>query len=338
MIDLAPWLAGVPAPTMDRLGAARRVLAVGHENPDADTIGASLAVARIVEAQGGVATLVCNDPVPDLYDFIPGADAFRTEPDPESQYDLLVISDCGGLDRIGPVYGRFQPLFDALPRVVLDHHASTRDVGAADWVEPDAAATCEMVALLGLRLGVDLGGATGGLATALMAGIVMDTAVFAHPNTTSRTLAVAAALLEAGAPLAEIARRLYRTKPTAQLRLFGRILGRLETAAGGRVVHSTVLTEDFLVTATAPEHAEGLIDLLSQAAEAEVVLLFKEAGPSTRVSVRTRRGGVDATVLTGRFGGGGHARAAGATLEAPLASARDQVLAEAVRLIGGSGR
>jgi phosphoesterase RecJ-like protein len=333
VIDLGPWLGDVPEATVERLRGAQNVLAVGHENPDADTIGASLAVARIVEHHGGRATPVCSDPIPAVYDGIPGIDAFRTEPDLDRPYDLLVISDCGGVDRIGPVYGRFQPLFDALPRIVLDHHASTRSVAREDWVDPAAAATSEMVALLALRLGVPLDAAGGRLAAALMAGIVMDTATFAHPNTTPRTLAVAAALLETGAPLSEISRRLYRSKPTAQLRLFGRILGRLDVAAGGAIVHATIVPEDFLETGAAAAHSEGLIDLLSQAEEAAVVLLFKAAGDGTRVSVRTRPGGVDAVELTARFGGGGHARAAGATVAAPLDAARALVLAEAERLI-----
>ena len=63
-----------------------------------------------------------------------------------------------------------------------------------------------------------------------------------------------------------------------------------------------------------------------------MAILFKESGSATRISVRTKPGGVDATVLTGTFGGGGHARAAGATVELPLDPAREAVLAEARRL------
>jgi len=81
-----------------------------------------------------------------------------------------------------------------------------------------------------------------------------------------------------------------------------------------------------------PEQSEGLIDWLSQAEHAEVAILFKEADGATRISVRTRTGGVDATVLTGTFGGGGHARAAGATVDLPLAQARPIVLARAAEL------
>jgi phosphoesterase RecJ-like protein len=332
-IDLSPFLAAVPDIVVERLRGARHVLAVGHENPDADTLGGTLGVVAIVEALGGRADPVCTDPPPPLYDFIAGIDRFRTDPDPEAGYDLLVVSDCGTLDRVGAVRERHAELFERLPRVVIDHHASNDGAGEADWIDPASAATCEMVALLAARLGLGFDGPVGqGMAAALMAGIVMDTATFAHPNATPRTLAVSAALVEAGAPLSDISRRLYRSKPEGQLRLFGRVLDRLESADGGRVVWSTLWDADLAATGTEPPQSEGIIDLLAQADDAEVMILFKEAGPTTRLSVRTKPGGVDATILTGRFGGGGHARAAGATVALPVDQARPAVLAEAARL------
>jgi len=332
-VDLQPYLAAVPDAIVRQLSASRRVLAVSHENPDADTIGAALGVARLVEAAGGAADLLCTDPIPPLYGFMAGSERYRTDPDPDASYDLAVIVDCGSLERIGEVGARHAELFERLPRVVIDHHASNEARGDADWIDPGAAATCEMVTLLAARLGVDLAADGGGLAANLMAGIVMDTATFAHPNATPRTLVVSAALVGAGAPLSDISRRLYRSKPDAQLRLFGRVLDHLETADDGRIVWSSLTEADIAETGAERAHSEGIIDLLSQAEAAEVAILFKEAGKSTRISVRTRPGGVDATVLTGTFGGGGHARAAGATIEAPLAEARPAVLAEANRLV-----
>jgi bifunctional oligoribonuclease and PAP phosphatase NrnA len=339
VIDLTPWLGTVPDAVVDRIGAARRVLAVGHENPDADTLGATLAVCRLVERAGGTATAVFADPVPPLYDYLPAAARARTDPDPAIDYDLLVVSDCGSLDRIGSVVGRHPELFERLPRVVIDHHASNDLMGPTDWIEPASAATCEMTTLLAARMGVPLDLDDGAMAEELMSGIVMDTATFAHPNATPRTLAVSAALVEAGAPLAEISRRLYRTKPDAQLRLFGRILDRLESVDAGRIVYSTLRDADLVDTGSIGPHSEGIIDLLAQAEDAEVAILFKEAGPNaTRLSVRTKPGGVDATVLTGAFGGGGHARAAGATIAEPVDAARPKVLAEAERLVAAVRR
>jgi bifunctional oligoribonuclease and PAP phosphatase NrnA len=332
-VDLSPYLDAVPEIVVERIRNARRVLAVGHENPDADTLGATLAVVRLVETLGGAADPVTSDPPARLYDYLPDIGRVRTDPNPDADYDLLVISDCGSLERVGEVGGRHADLFASLPRVVIDHHASNDGVGEADWIDPAAAATCEMVALLALRLGVPLDADGGALATALMGGIVMDTATFAHPNATARTLSVAAALVEAGAPLSDISRRIYRSKPDAQLRLFGRVLDRLETADDGRIIWSTLTDADLTATGSLLPYSEGIIDLLAQAEEAEVAILFKEDPRGTRLSVRTRPGGVDATVLTGRFGGGGHARAAGATIEQPVADARPMVLAEAGRLV-----
>jgi phosphoesterase RecJ-like protein len=150
---------------------------------------------------------------------------------------------------------------------------------------------------------------------------------------------VSAALVEAGAPLSDISRRLYRSKPEAQLRLFGVVLGRLAAEAGGRIVHASLFDADLAETGAIPAHSEGIIDLLAQAEEAEIAIVFKEAaGPATRISVRTKPGGVDATVLTGAFGGGGHSRAAGATILLPVAEARPVVLAEAERLVAAVAR
>jgi phosphoesterase RecJ-like protein len=166
----------------------------------------------------------------------------------------------------------------------------------------------------------------------------MDTATFAHPNATPRTLVVSAALVEAGAPLSDISRRLYRSKPERQLKLFGRVLDRLTTSEDGRIVWSTLEDADLVATDSIPSDSEGIIDLLAQAEVAEVAILFKQAPVGTRLSVRTKPGGVDATVLTGRFGGGGHARAAGATIELPPDEARPVVLAEAARLAAAVSR
>ena len=333
-VDLAGLAAAcVPDLVVERLRGARSVIAMSHENPDADTIGAVIAVCLLVEALGGRATAVCSDPVPPLYAFLAGVERFRQDPEPGTAYDLLVLADCASAERVGAVAGRHPELFAALPRVVVDHHASNEAAGAADWVDAGAAATCELVALLAARLGVPLDAADGALAAALMAGIVMDTATFAHPNATPRTLAVSAELVRAGAPLSDISRRLYRTKPDAQLRLFGRVLDRLETSGDRRVIWSTLREDDLAATGSIGAHAEGIIDLLAQSEVAEVAMLLKQ-GPdgTTRLSVRTRPGGVDATELAGVWGGGGHTRAAGATLPLPLDDAVAAARAEAERL------
>jgi phosphoesterase RecJ-like protein len=334
-VDLTGFAATVPDEVIDRLRAGRRVLTICHENPEADALGSALAVSLIVEAGGGVATPVCADPMPEMYKFMPGMDRFRQQPDPAMEYDLLVVGDCGELERIGPVFESHAELFARVPILDIDHHLSNPRFGAVDWIDARSSATCEMVTLLAWRMGVPLTTGNGMMATALAGGLVMDTGNFQHPNVTPRTLVVAAALREAGADFSEIARRLYRSKPNTQLTLFGRVLARLGSDLEGKLVWSTLELADLAVSGAASAESEGLIDLIAQSETAEAAILFKEVdgNESTRVSVRTRDGGVDATVLTGTFGGGGHARAAGATVNLPLDRARVAVLARAASLV-----
>jgi phosphoesterase RecJ-like protein len=320
----------VPAAVVERIARARNVLTVCHERPEADALGAALGVALIVEHGGGSATPVCSDPVPAMYDFLRGMERVRSDPG-DGPFDLIVAVDCGELARVGPILERHAELFHSVPIVNIDHHVSNSGFGEIDWVDPTAAAACEQVTLLAQAMGVPLDAADGALAGALLAGIVIDTATFQHPNTTPRTLRVAADLVAAGAPLSEISRRLYRSKPNAQLKLFGIVLAGLETE-GDRLVHASLTEADLRRSGATASQSEGIIDLLSQSETADIVLLFTEQGARTRVSVRTSAR-VDATKLTGRFGGGGHPRAAGATIELPLAAARARVLAEAKAIL-----
>ena len=339
-VDLTAYAAAVPDEVVRLLTSGRRVLTICHENPEADALGSALAISLIVEAGGGVATPVCADPMPEMYKFLPGMDRFRTAPDASLDYDLLVVGDCGELERIGPVLESHRELFGRVPILDIDHHISNPRFGAVDWVDARSSATCEMVALLAWRMGVPLTTGNGMMAAALAGGVIMDTGTFQHPNVTPRTLMVSAALREAGADLSEIARRLYRSKPNTQLKLFGLVLARMASDLDGRLVWSTLELADLATSGAGSAESEGLIDLLSQSETSETAILFKEVdgNGSTRISVRTRDGGVDATVLTGTFGGGGHARAAGATLALPLDEARPVVLARARELVAAVSR
>ena len=125
MIDLAPWVGAVPDSVVDRIRAARRVLAVGHENPDADTLGSTLAICRLVERAGRPRD-ARSSPIRSRRSTTSCRTSSGHGPTPNrtSTYDLLVVSDCGSLDRVGAVAARHPDLFERLPRVVIDHHAS----------------------------------------------------------------------------------------------------------------------------------------------------------------------------------------------------------------------
>lgn len=315
MLDVAELLRG-----------ASRVSAFCHENPDGDTLGAAIAIALAVERLGKEAEVVSVDPVPPFLAFLPRAAAVRRSPQLEP--DIAVVVDAGELTRIGSVVDEAADWFARARIANIDHHVSNPGYGAAVWIEPEAAATCELVTLLLDELPVPIDAE---IATALMAGIVQDTHTFSHPNATPRTLRVAARLVEAGAPLAAIHRAIYADKPFSTLALWGQMLAGVEQAADGRIVHASMTTEMLAATGEAPTAAEGFVDLLGSTRQADVTLLFKEVGPAeTRVSVRTTER-ADAVTIAHAFGGGGHPRAAGCTLETSIAEARTLVVAEAER-------
>lgn len=306
--------------------AAERVTTICHENPDGDTLGAAIAIAIAAERLGKQAEVVSGDPPPPFLQVLPRIDSVRSAPQLEP--GLAVIVDTGDLARTGSVAVEHADWLSRATVAVIDHHVSNRGFGAANWIDPQAAATCEMVALMLPELGVQLDKE---LATALLTGIVQDTHTFAHPNATPRTLRVAAELLEAGAPLSRLNRAVYADKPFSTLALWGRILNSIEQRCEGRIVHAAMTLAMLRETGEQPNASEGFVDLLGSTRAADITVLFKEAEPeSTRVSVRTTER-ADAVAITSAFGGGGHARAAGCTVAAPLEVARERVLAECER-------
>jgi phosphoesterase RecJ-like protein len=310
----------------DAIRGATRITLICHENPDADTLGSALALRMAAERLGKQAEVVASDPVPAALGGLPLANEVRTAPALEP--DVALVTD-GPPSRTGAMAVDGAEWLARARIVNVDHHVSNDGSEAAvAWVDPGAAATCEMVALLVPDLGVEI---DVDIATVLLAGIVQDTHTFAHPNATPRTLRVAAGLVEAGAPLSAIHRAIYADKPFSTLALWGRILAGATARRGGRIVHAAMTSAMLSETETEPVDSEGFIDLLASTKAADITLLFKEADASvTRVSVRTSAR-ADAVAITSVFGGGGHARAAGCTVSAPLDEAVRLVLDECER-------
>jgi phosphoesterase RecJ-like protein len=311
---------------VDAIRGASRITVICHENPDADTLGSALALRMAAERLGKQAEVVASDPVPPALAGLPLAAEVRTAPALEP--DVAIVTD-GPPSRTGAFATECADWLARAKVVNVDHHVSNDGSEAAvAWVDPRAAATCEMVAMLVPDLGIEL---DADIATVLLAGIVQDTHTFAHPNATPRTLRVAADLVEAEAPLSAIHRSIYADKPFPTLALWGRILAGATTRRDERIVYATMTAAMLRETGTDPVASEGFIDLLASTKVADITLLFKEADtPGVRVSVRTSAR-ADAVAITSVFGGGGHARAAGCTVNAPLGEAIRLVLDECDR-------
>jgi bifunctional oligoribonuclease and PAP phosphatase NrnA len=305
----------------DAFRSARRITALCHENPDADTLGAAVAVSLIGERLGAETEIVSVDAPPPLFAFLPAVERIGRRPALEP--DLVVVCDAATLERVGRLVSDEAEWLARALLVNIDHHVSNEGFGNLNLVDSTAAATCEIVGRLVAELGLPM---DADLATALLTGIVRDSHGFSDRATSGATLRMAAALVDAGAPLADIHRHVLAELPYPTMALWGRVLGEMGTADGGRIVYA-VLTQRMLEeTGTEQHDADGVVEFMSRAADAEITLLLRETEPgSTRVSVRTVDG-IDATAIAAAFGGGGHVRRAGCTVELSVADATPEVL------------
>ena len=308
----------------DAFRSARGITSVCHENPDADTIGAAIAVQLIGERLGADTEIVSVDRPAPTFDFLPRIDQVRASP--ELDADLVVVCDAATLERVGRIAVEKAEWLSRRRLVNIDHHVSNDRFGDLNLVDAQAAATCEVVARLALELGIELDAE---LATALLTGIVRDSQGFADPATSGDTLRMAASLVDAGAPLALIQRVVLAELPFATMALWGRMLNGVGQRLDGRIVY-TVLTERMLDdTGTLQHDADGVVEFMARAKGAAITLLLREVGPAeTRVSIRTSDG-IDATGIAARFGGGGHASRAGCTIRRDVASSLEEILAVA---------
>ena len=320
------------AEVADALRSARRITAICHENPDADTIGAAVATALIGSRLGAQTEIVSIDRPAPMFDFLQGiGDAHRR---PTLEPDLAVVCDAATLARVGRIAVEEAEWLGRARLLNIDHHVSSDYFGDLNLVDPHAAATCQVLAQLVPELGIEFDPA---LATALLTGIVRDSQGFSDSSTSAETLRLAARLVEAGASLPHIHRTILAEMPYSMMALWGRILGTIGAALGGRIVYATLTQPMLDETGTQQHDADGVVEFMARSKDSDVAVLVREVGPvESRVSVRTTPS-VDATAIAATFGGGGHARRAGCTVAAPVDRALTEILDVASAALGGSG-
>jgi bifunctional oligoribonuclease and PAP phosphatase NrnA len=305
------------------IASSRNVLAVSHANPDADAVAALIAFKLAFEhAQRSVTMVLGPGTLPETLAFLPETNhVVSVDTVNVSDYDLVIFLDCADEERVGisgPIV--LAAAQSASEIINIDHHVTNSRFGTINLVDPDSAASCEILLLLFEDLGVSL---TPELATTLMAGIQGDTLGLRTPSTTGRTLEASAMLLRAGADLDTIVDYLFRIRPYSTLKLWAEALNAV--AFTGQLIW-TEITPDMLDRAGADEsEAEGIVNFLAgtQGARAAAMLYRKPDG--WRVSLRSITDDVDVSRLAGLFGGGGHARAAGCSVPGDV-GARDDFL------------
>ena len=304
----------------DAVRNAGSVALCAHVNPDGDTVGSTLALRLGLQQLGKQATVYCQDKIPDNLMFLPGAEKFLT-PDQAQPADLLLTVDVSDMRRMGACSTLVEMCGSSAQ---IDHHGTNPDFTQVNDVAPEAPATALLAYELLSALGVPLNRE---IAMCLYAGVSTDTGNFAFNNTTAGAFDLMSELMRCDLPLAEMNRTLFRERSQAQIKLLSRALGSLQFHCGGRITSMVLTLQDFEDCGALPEHADTIVNFGLDVTGVRMAFLAREShAGGVKVSLRAvAPASIDDVAAS--LGGGGHAQAAGCTLQGvTLAQARAQVL------------
>lgn len=295
------------------------VLILTHVRPDGDTVGCAAALCAGLRALGKTAYLLPN---PELTDTT--APYFRPYEAPADFLpDKVVSTDIATLGLLPENAKRYAGRID----LAIDHHPSFEHFGAANIVRPEAAACGELM----YSILAHLGPITAEMALPLYVAVSTDTGCFAYGNTTANTHAVAAALMSTGIDYHTVNKVFFRTKSRKRMQLEGAMLSTAEFYDRDRVAVLSVPISLMEKVGATESDAEDLSALGGQIEGVDCAITMRELRPDVwKMSVRTGAR-INATQMCGLLGGGGHAAAAGCTVEAPWAEAKRQILAAAAQ-------
>jgi phosphoesterase RecJ-like protein len=317
---------------VEAIRSHERFVVTTHENPDGDALGSLLAMHLTLGELGKDSVIVLDQPVPSEYASMALNGLRRDWPDDVTDRVLLAV-DCASEKRIPGA----PPLDRASFVIDIDHHHDNTRFGDVNLIVPDASSTGEILRDVLAALGVEL---TPDLAEALYIALVTDTGRFQYSNTTPKALRLAAELVEAGADVHSVFRRVYESVELAKLKLLARVLERANVVEGGSIVVSYLIRDDFVEVGAAEHYAEGLIDTLRTVEGSELVVFIREPpqaeGPRHRVSLRSSLDEVDVSSIARLSGGGGHRRAAGFSSELSVDEITEFVRREFLALRDGA--
>ncbi len=297
------------------------ILLIAHMSPDGDTLGSCFALYSALSTNGKHVQVVCEDPVPSLYAFLPFSETL-TPPEQALPAEAVICVDCADIARTG----RCEPLFRAAKATLnIDHHGTNDNYADFNYVK-QAAATGELIYRVITELQLPI---SKRIASCLYAAIAADTGNFAYSNTTPDTFRITAELLDAGLDLPDLNRRLFRTVPFQKLKLQALTIDKTNLYEDGRIGLACLTLDEIASCGAKAEDTEGIIEMIRDIASVEIAMLLRESeGDAVRVSLRGKTC-ADVSKIATQYQGGGHKFAAGCTLNMPIEQAAEQVLATA---------
>ena len=311
----------------------KKTLIMFHVRADADAVGSAFALRELLYVMGIQSYCVCSDELPEKLMFLTDGTqgSVLLDEDMRIDYERIISVDSASPVQLGSLFNRLHRDID----IMIDHHASGT-VYAANYIDPDAAATGEIIYRIAKKL-VKMGKIEAippRVINCVYAAICSDTGGFKFSNVTSATHKLAAELIKLGAEHTEINRMLFDTKSITQIRIEGEAARRLQTCNGGKVAWVSIPYSLREQLSARDEHLDTIIDVARSLEGVEVSLSIRENADrkSYRVSMRSI-GNFDVSYACARFGGGGHKCASGCTVTAlSIEEAEQKVISEIARL------
>lgn len=295
----------------------------GHVRPDGDCIGSVTALSLYLKKAFPKKEIVAfAEFVPEEFKFLKGSqELFGEEDIKETQkYDLFFSLDCGASERLGNAEVLFK---QAAVTVNIDHHVSNEYFAAYNYVQGEKSSTSEVLFSLLDEKWMDLE-----IAEALYLGIIHDTGVFKHSNTSPETLAIAGKLIGYGVPFSRMIDETFYQKTFKQNQVLGSCLLRSKLHLDGKVISSYIDRETMQKEQAVSSDLDGIVDQLRITKGVRVAIFLHELEeeriteayrkyigtlPVYKVSMRVNDT-VDVSKIAVLFGGGGHKKAAGCTI------------------------
>ncbi len=307
------------------LKGAKRILISGHLSPDGDSLGCMIAMARMLTQAGHEAFATADLNALGKLGFLEDVDKIiPVRKLKRKRFDLFIAVDCSGLDRMPP---EVRPVAEGLPTLCIDHHATCDETfGTVRIVDPTASSAGEIVWRFAKWMEWPFDKV---IAEALWVALVTDSGRFAYDATKPATLRAAGDLLKYGVRTALINDIIYGSFSRKAIELKRIAWRSLHIWKNRKVAEVSLQRDDFREVRGTKAEAEDIIEIPRSVARNEIALFFyqiPDRTKETRCSIRTR-GDWDATVLAAKFGGGGHRKAAGCTIKAPMATAKRKMRA-----------
>ncbi len=304
-----------------KIEEASRILVVTHISPDGDALGSLTAVGQVLAKWNKKFTLICDDPAPKRFYYLPLIDTVVQEVDPNNVYDLVIAVDCGDSKRMGQAFAK---LPEPKPFTInIDHHVTNTQFGEINLINSVATSTTEMLYSLFRGWDVTLTTSTS-IGMSLLTGLVTDTLGFRTDGVTANTLRIASELMDAGADLNLVTMQGLKIKPMSTLQLWQIGLTNMKLENG--LLWATISKAQMKRIGYTSSSSAGLVNILSDVYQAAmgVVMMEMEDG-SVQVGFRCHPP-FNVAEIAMNLGGGGHPLAAGCKLDGPLAKAESLVV------------